>query len=101
MQGLLTIPEAAQKASRPESHIRRALKDGRLAGHKFGTAYAIKEEDLAAYLDQKPTAAEVQPPVIVGAPPSTRIQPQPVPAQAPVRVDLSSLPSLQSTKRRS
>src|SRR5690625_130952 len=34
-----------------ESLLRKAIKEGRLAVHRFGSAYRISQEDLDLYLD--------------------------------------------------
>jgi len=95
MQELLTIPEAAQRAKRPESAIRRAVKAGRLRSRLFGTAYAIEAEDLDTFLGQKPAAVEPKLSAAVEPKPPTAPRPKPQAAapqaaQAPGRVDLKN-----------
>lgn len=34
-----------------ESLLRKAIKEGRLAVHRFGSAYRVSQEDLDSYLD--------------------------------------------------
>lgn len=55
---MLTVPEAARRASRDPETIRRWIRSGRLHARKIGTQHVIEERDLEALLDE---AAELLP----------------------------------------
>lgn len=85
---LLSIPEAAKRADKPESHIRRACVSRKLRSYRVGTAYAIEESDLAAYLGRKPEPEKAETP----EPENARIV-APAPTAPPVdRADPASQP---------
>lgn len=48
---MLTVPEAARRASRDPETIRRWIRSGRLHARKIGTQHVIEERDLEAVLD--------------------------------------------------
>ncbi len=48
---MLTVPEAARRASRNPETIRRWIRAGRLPARKVGTQHVIEEHDLAELLD--------------------------------------------------
>ena len=45
-----TLQELTDLGVGSESALRKAIKDGRLSFHRFGTAYRIHQDDLDAYL---------------------------------------------------
>jgi len=49
---MLTVPEAARRASRNPETIRRWIRAGRLRSQKVGTQHVIDEADLDAILDE-------------------------------------------------
>lgn len=50
---MLTVPQAAERASRNPETIRRWIRAGRLPAQKVGTQHVIDERDLNALLDQE------------------------------------------------
>jgi excisionase family DNA binding protein len=49
-----TIPEAAQLSSLGQTSIYKAIRDGLLKAHKFGTRTVILHVDLMSFLDSLP-----------------------------------------------
>ncbi len=49
---MLTVPEAARRASRNPETIRRWIREGKLPARKVGTQHVLEEADLEAYLDE-------------------------------------------------
>ncbi len=47
---MLTVPEAARRASRDAETIRRWIRSGKLRAHKVGTQHIIEEDDLDGLL---------------------------------------------------
>lgn len=47
---MLTVPEAASRASRNPETVRRWIREGRLRARKIGTQHVIEEQDLDAFL---------------------------------------------------
>lgn len=47
---MLTVPEAARRASRDPETIRRWIRSGRLRAQRVGTQHVIEEQDLDALL---------------------------------------------------
>lgn len=45
-----TLQELADLGVGSESTLRKAIKEGRLSFHRFGTAYRIRQDGLDAYL---------------------------------------------------
>ncbi len=50
---MLTVPQAAERASRNPETIRRWIRAGRLPAQKVGTQHVIEERDLNALLDEE------------------------------------------------
>ena len=50
---LLSVAEAAQRLSMDESQLRLFLRQGRIAGEKFGRDWMIPESALAQFKPQK------------------------------------------------
>jgi excisionase family DNA binding protein len=48
---MLTVPQAAERASKDPETIRRWIRSGRLRATKVGTQHVIDEGDLQALLD--------------------------------------------------
>jgi excisionase family DNA binding protein len=48
---MLTVPEAARRATRDPETIRRWIRSGRLAARKIGTQHVIEETDLEELID--------------------------------------------------
>jgi excisionase family DNA binding protein len=48
---MLTVPEAARRASRDPETVRRWIRSGKLPARKIGTQHVIEESDLEAVLD--------------------------------------------------
>jgi excisionase family DNA binding protein len=48
---LLTVPEAAERASKNPETIRRWIREGRLRSQKVGTQHIVEEADLARVLE--------------------------------------------------
>ncbi len=60
-QPLLTIPQVARRLALGRSTIYRMLEDGRLRGyhlHDVGGQWRVREDDLAAFLDERQHAPE-------------------------------------------
>ena len=49
---MLTVPEAARRASRKPETIRRWIREGRLRASKVGTQHVIEEADLAGLIEE-------------------------------------------------
>jgi excisionase family DNA binding protein len=49
---MLTVPEAARRASRKPETIRRWIREGRLRASKVGTQHVIEETDLAGLIEE-------------------------------------------------
>jgi excisionase family DNA binding protein len=52
---VLTVPEAARRASRNPETIRRWIRSGLLRAHKIGTQHIIEEADLDALTETRTT----------------------------------------------
>ncbi|MGH3665353.1 MAG: helix-turn-helix domain-containing protein [Egibacteraceae bacterium] len=49
---MLTVPQAAARASRSQETVRRWIRGGKLRARKVGTQHLIDEADLAEVLDE-------------------------------------------------
>lgn len=47
---MMTLPEAADYVALSTRTIRRQIKDGKLAAHKFGRVWRISEKDLQDFI---------------------------------------------------
>jgi excisionase family DNA binding protein len=58
---MLTVPEAARRASRNPETIRRWIREGKLPARKVGTQHVLEEADLVAVLRGTSTGPPLPP----------------------------------------
>jgi excisionase family DNA binding protein len=65
----LSVEQAAQRLRVDESRVRRLLREGRLAGHRFGGSWVVDGDDVARLESLSPRGGEPRP---VGRPMSAQ-----------------------------
>ena len=65
----LSVEQAAQRLRVDESRVRRMLREGRLAGHRFGGSWVVDGDDVARLESMSPKGGEPRP---VGRPMSAQ-----------------------------
>jgi len=58
---MLTVPEAARRASRNPETVRRWIREGKLRATKVGTQHVLDERDLAEFLGEPREAVPIPP----------------------------------------
>src|SRR3954471_17069270 len=57
----LSVEQAAQRLRVDESRVRRLLREGRLAGHRFGGSWVVDGDDVARLESLSPKGGEPRP----------------------------------------